>query len=191
MSGPGAAGRRRRRVRGWALVSAAAAPVALVGGWTLAAARQGPGFDPVRDTISALAASGASDPEVMTAGLVVLGGCHVATALGLVGARPLGRLVLAVGGVAAVLVAAFPQPSAGHLPAATVSFVALTVWPALSGLPTPRAGLLATGVLAALLAWLTTQIGGGSVLGLSERVVAGAQALWPLAVVLVLRRRWG
>ncbi len=175
-------------MRGWALLSSAAAPVALIGGWSVAAARQGASFDPVRDTISALAASGARDPWVMTTGLAVLGGCHVATALGLVGARPLGRLVLAVGGVAAVLVAALPQPSPGHLPAAVASFLALSAWPALSGLPTRRAALLATGALSALLVWLATQLGGGSVLGLSERVVAGAQALWPLAVVVACRR---
>lgn len=34
------------------MVSAAAAPVALIGGWTLAQTRQSAGFDPVTDTIS-------------------------------------------------------------------------------------------------------------------------------------------
>lgn len=177
-----------RAVRGWVLASATTAPVALIGSWTLAAARQPPSFDPVRDTISALAASGARDPWVMTTGLVVLGGAHVMTAAGLVAARPLGRLVLAAGGVAAVLVAAFPQPDPRHLPAATVSFVALALWPALSGLPTPRAGRVASVVLSALLVWLVLQLGGGSRLGLAERATAGAQAVWPLVVALATAR---
>ena len=177
-------------MRRWTPASAALAPVALIGGWTVAAARQPGSFDPVRDTISALAASGARDPWVMTTGLAVLGACHVATAAGLEEARPLGRAVLALGGAAAVLVAALPQPSPGHLPAATVSFVALAGWPAVSGVPTRRAGLLAAGGLTALLVWLGTQLGDGPVLGLSERVVAGAQALWPLVAVALTRRVW-
>jgi hypothetical membrane protein len=169
--------------------SSALAPAALVGGWTVGAARQPEVYDPVRDTISALAAEGARDPWVMTAGLAVLGGCHVATALGLTEARPFGRMVLGVGGVSAVLVAVFAQPSAGHFPAASVSFVALAVWPAVSAVPSRRAGLLASGALLTLLAWLGVELDGGHVLGLSERVVAGAQALWPLAVVVALRSR--
>lgn len=176
-------------MRSWALLSSVAAPVALIGGWTIGAARQPPAYDPVRDTISALAAHGAHDPWVMTTGLAVLGGCHVATALALVEARPVGRLVLGTGGVSAALVAVFAQPSAGHFPAATVSFVALALWPAASGLPGPRSALLASGGLLGLLAWLGVELDGGDLLGLSERIVAGSQAVWPLAVVLAMRAR--
>ena len=57
-----------------ALVSAALAPVALIGGWTLAATRQPEAYDATRDTISALAAVGAEDRWVMTTGFLVLGG---------------------------------------------------------------------------------------------------------------------
>ena len=70
-------------MRTWAVVSASVAPIALIGGWTLAATRQPAGYDPVRDTISALAARHAADPWIMTAGLAVLGACHVVTAAGL------------------------------------------------------------------------------------------------------------
>ncbi|MDQ3154878.1 MAG: DUF998 domain-containing protein, partial [Actinomycetota bacterium] len=84
----------------WAVVSAAAAPVLLIGGWTLAATRQPAGFDSAVDTISALAAYGAADRWIMTAGLAGLGACHVVTALGLRSAALPGRLVLATGGVA-------------------------------------------------------------------------------------------
>ncbi|QWZ08021.1 DUF998 domain-containing protein [Nocardioides panacis] len=174
-------------MRRWVLASATVAPTALVGGWTLAASRQRGGFDQVRDTISALAAHGADDRWLMTSALVVLGGAHVATAAGLEEAAPAGRVALAVGGVTAVLVAAFPQPAAGHFPAATASFAALALWPALSGLPTRAAGRWATAGLLAMLGWLTVELGDGDLLGLSERVVAGAEALWPLAVVLGVR----
>jgi hypothetical membrane protein len=175
-------------MRAWVPVSAGVAPVALIGGWTVAAGLQPAAYDPVRDTISALAAHGAEDRWLMTAALAVLGGCHLLTAVGLTEARPLGRLVLGAGGATTVLVAVLAQPSTLHLPVATASFVALTVWPVASGLPTRRAGALATAALGTGLAWLGVELGHRDLLGLSERVVAGAQAVWPLAVVVVVRR---
>ena len=119
----------------------------------------------------------------------MLGAAHVATAAGLEEAAPAGRVVLAVGGISAALVAVFPEPSAGHFPAATVSFVSLALWPAVSGLPTKAGARWATAGLLALMAWFATELGDGDLLGLSERVVAGAEALWPVAVVLALRSR--
>ena len=169
-------------------VSATLAPVALIGGWTWAATRQPAAYDATRDTISALAAIGAQDRWIMTAGLVVLGGAHVVTAVGLTEARPAGRVVLALGGLTAIGVAIAAQPSPAHFPVATASFVALTVWPALSGLPTPKVAWAASGVLAALMVWFGLELDGPRV-GLAERVVAGAQALWPLGVVGVLAAR--
>lgn len=50
-----------RNVPWWGVVSSATAPVLLIGGWTEAARLQPPSFDPVADTVSALAAVGASD----------------------------------------------------------------------------------------------------------------------------------
>ena len=173
-------------MRPWVPLSASLAPLALVGGWTVAAALQPTGYDSVRDTISALAAKGAADPWVMTAGLAVVGVAHLATALGLEEARLPGRLVLGAGGVSTVLVAVFAQPSGGHFPAATVSFVALAVWPALSGLPTRRTGRWAAVVLLGLVGWLGVELGRGEWVGLVERVAAGAQACWPLAVTVAL-----
>lgn len=176
-------------MRPWVPVSASLAPLALIGGWTVAAARQPVDYDSVRDTISALAAAGAEDPWVMTTGLVLVGGAHVATAIGLEEARLPGRLVLGGGGVATVLVAVFAQPSVGHFPAAIVSFVALAAWPAVSGLPTPGLGRLAAGMLLGLIGWLGVELGRDELVGLVERVAAGAQALWPLAVVVALWSR--
>ncbi|WP_050778056.1 DUF998 domain-containing protein [Micromonospora sp. ATCC 39149] len=120
----------------WVLLSAGAAPVFLVGGWLLGAARQPGGFDQVSGTISALAAVGAADRWIMTLGLVGLGLCHCVTAAGL---RPLaagGRALLAVGGLATLAVAAFPLPPDGgsvpHTLAAAIAFGALALWPSLA-----------------------------------------------------------
>jgi hypothetical membrane protein len=173
-------------VHRWALASAGIAPVALIGGWTWAGAVQPDGYDPLRDTISALAAHGATDRWIMTIGLAMLGACHLVTAAGLSDAGPLSRAVLAVGGAATIGVAALPQPSAGHVPAATLGFVALAVWPAVSQLPWRRSARGAAVLLVAMLAWLAWELQGGSLLGLSERVVAGAEALCPLGWVLAV-----
>ncbi len=176
-------------MRWWVLVSAGAAPVFLIGGFTLAAHRQPAGYDATRETISALAGLGATDRWVMTAGLVALGVCHVVTALGLRRAATAGRIVLAVGGLATLLVAVFPVPRSGsssaHAVAALVAFGALTLWPALARVP--RYAVVATAVLAVLLAWFGFELfTDGARIGLSERVLAGAQALWPLCAAVAV-----
>lgn len=188
------------RVPRWALWSAASAPVLLIGGWEFAAARQPGNFDPVRQTISALAAHGATDRWIMTTGLAGVGVCHVVTALGLRPAAPAGRLLLAAGGAAAVAVATLPQPSdgesTGHLVAAGVTFSALSLWPAVAwrrGVRPARAGWLgAAAGLLGLLGWFGLEFfTEGPRIGLSERVLAGAQALGPLAAVLLVNRTAG
>ena len=193
----------QERVPWWGLVSAAAAPVLLIGGWTVAAARQGAGFDSTSDTISALAALGAHDRWVMTTALAGLGLCHLTTALAL---RPLprpGRLLLGTGGAATLLVTAFPLPdgdggSVPHTVAAGVAFVALSAWPAFSWRrgarsPAPLRPVVALGaatVLLGLLGWFAAELAAdGTGVGLAERATAGAQALWPLAAVVASRRR--
>ncbi len=187
-----------RTVPRWALVSAASAPVLLIGGWQLAAAHQPGGFDPVSQTISALAAHGATDRWIMTTGLAGVGACHVITALGLRPAAVAGRVLLAVGGAATVAVAAFPQPVTGastvHVTAAAIAFPALALWPALTwqrGTQPGRAvSLAAASGLLGLLGWFGLEyLGSGARIGLAERALAGAQALWPLAAVLLARRR--
>lgn len=187
----------------WAVLSSAAAPVLLIGGWTLGATRQPAAFDSTVDTISALAAYGAANRWIMTVGLGGLGVCHVVTALGLRPAALPGRIVLAAGGVATVLVAAFPQPeggsSAAHVAAAAVAFPALSVWPALAsrrgrpgvlrpGVLRPAVGVTVSAGLLGLLGWFFWELSGdGALVGLTERLLAGSQALWPLVVVSTLR----
>jgi len=172
-------------------MSGALAPVLLIGGWSVAAALQPPGYDPVRDTISALAGHAATDRWVMTAALALLGACHIVTAAGLRAASRASRIVHAVAGVATILVAAFPLPATGtssvHGLVAGVSLIGLAVWPAFSGLPGSRT---AAAVLVALLVWFGVQLyGDGGWIGLTERLVAGAEALYPLVAVAGSFRR--
>jgi hypothetical membrane protein len=186
------------------VLSAAAAPVLLVGGWTVAAALQPGSFSQVADTISALAAYGAADRWVMTAAFFGLGACYGVTALALRPAAASGRLFLAAGGLATVLVAANPETAGrgGSLPHtlwAATGFIALAAWPLLSrrrgpsvaALLRPAACAGASAVLVALLVWFGVELSaGGGLTGLAERMLAGAQALWPLAVILSCYRSW-
>lgn len=124
----------------------------------------------------------------MTLGLAVLGVCHLMTAAGLTDAGRVSRALLAIGGAATIGVAALPQPSAGHGPAATVAFLALVVWPAASRLPWRWSARAATLALTVLLFWFAFELHGGELLGLSERVLAGAEALCPLAFAVACRQ---
>ncbi|GAA3457113.1 DUF998 domain-containing protein [Dactylosporangium matsuzakiense] len=185
--------------RRYCLWSSIAAPLLLIGGWTLAAAVQPDAFSSTRDTISALAARSADHRWIMTLALVGVGVCHLVTARGLQPLALPARVMLGVGGAATVLVAAFPLPASGpsamHQSAATVAFASLSLWPALWRQPgstavRPPATVMipATAILAALVLLFTAALATGTVVGLAERVAAGAQSLWPLATVLLLRR---
>jgi cytochrome c biogenesis protein CcdA len=102
-----------------------------------------------------------------------------------------------VGGVATILVAAFPQPVRGngveHTFAATVAFTTLAVWPVMA--VRRRAGVAvlsfpfavaATMVTLGFLTWFTLEIH-GSHRGLAERGAALAEVLWPFVVAIGAR----
>ena len=117
-----------------AVLSAATAAVALIGGWTWAAALQPGGFDPRAESISALAASATAHRWVMVTTVVITGLGHLVTAWALGPARTAGRVLLAAAGVATVGVAAVPmpsrvEPSLPHTLVAATSFVLLAIWP--------------------------------------------------------------
>ncbi|MBT0993551.1 DUF998 domain-containing protein [Cellulomonas sp. DKR-3] len=191
------------RAARWAVVPAVVAPVAMIGGWTLAESLQDH-VDPVAETISSLAAAPSSATWVMTTGLALTGLAHVATAAGLRPVAPVGRALHAVGGLATLAVAALPvdQHPRAHGVAAAVGFGALALWPALgvrrggtqeAGVLRPAVGLAASGGLLVLLALFVAELQGltpddGAATGLTERLLAGAQALWPLVVVVALLR---
>ncbi|MFC0509363.1 DUF998 domain-containing protein [Micromonospora costi] len=197
-----------RAVPTWAVATAAAAPVLLVTGWTVAGARQPADYDPVRDTISELAGREATDSWIMTGVLLLFGACYLVIAAALHAAGLPSRFLLAVGGVATIALIAFPRPTVGgslaHGTVATVAVLALSLWPAGTALRLPRVagagqpeppwafrravGLSVTVVLLGLVGWFAFEVTGGSRAGLAERVTALAAALWPLLAVLSARR---
>ncbi|MFB7865780.1 DUF998 domain-containing protein [Streptomyces sp. NPDC056069] len=182
----------------WALVPSGCAPVVLVGGWTTAAALQGPSYDAVRQTISVLAAYGAAGFWVMTGALLALGVCHLGTAWGLRAAAPVGRAALAAGGVTALVVALFPTPSSGgslrHGSIAATGFALLALWPVLATgrgarRPAPWAlrrgpALAATGSMGFAALWFVFEADARGAAGTAERLVTFMQSLWPLVVVV-------
>jgi len=186
-----------RDVPWWGVISAAAAPVLLIGGWTVAAGLQ-PRFDPVSGTVSALAAIGATDRWVMTLVFLLVGACYIVTGLALKPAKVPGRLILIGGAAAGMMVAANPEHPGGfgsvpHFVWASIGFAGLTLWPAGAWRRGPsvpwglRPDVAAAAVVLefALFAWFGTElILAGHQVGLAERVAGAAQAAWPLAVVL-------
>ena len=186
-----------RGVPWWGVISSAAAPVLLIGGWTVAAGLQ-PRFDPMADTVSALAAIGATDRWVMSVVFLLVGACYILTGLALRPAKTPGRLILIAGAAAGMLVALNPEHAGGfgsvpHFVWASIGFAGLTTWPAAAAQRGPavpwglRPNVAAAAVAAqfALLAWFGAELilGAGQV-GLAERLVGAAQVSWPLAVVL-------
>jgi Protein of unknown function (DUF998) len=190
-----------RNVPWWGLFSSGAAPVLMVGGWTVATGLQSQPVDPVAETVSSLAAVDAAERWVMTATFLAVGVCYVATGLALRPAAAAGRLILVAGAGAGMLVAAFPQPADGggsllHAVWASVGFGALAVWPAAAwrrgpGVPwalRPAVCAVAAAALVLLLAWFAAEVvTGAGQAGLAERVLGEAQAVWPLTVVLSCR----
>jgi hypothetical membrane protein len=188
----------------WAVVSSGSAPVLLLGGSATAAVVEGPDYNPVKQTISVLAADNQAAYWAFTATLIALGACHLATACGLRAARLAGRLALGGGGVAAMTLALFPAPSRGgslsHGSVATVGFVLLATWPVLAarrravaaapwGLrPVPSWGVTSLILLGA--AWFVVENERHGPAGVAERVVTAATAVWPVVVVIsCLRHR--
>ena len=185
----------RARSGRWIGYPAVLTPVALIGGWTVAAALW-PGYSSLSSTISALAATNAPHRWIMTLGFVVTGSCLLLIAAGLRPARWLGRLVLAGAGVAVLTIAAQPLPDHGqvHSAAAFVAFTALACWPVLAATRTgPRllspawaVPVSAVGLMLVVLLERYPSLGGAG--GLLERVLAGAEVLWVCAGTLACRR---
>jgi hypothetical membrane protein len=156
------------------------APTAFVAGWLVHGART-PGYEPLEDAISRLAAEGAATRAGMTAALVAFGVLLPAWAAVL--ARELGvpslRPVVTGAALATLGVAALPLTEqggglqdAGHAAAALTGYVAMAATPlvAARGLgPRASRASVATGVVAAvaLLGSALTGSGGLQRLGLT------------------------
>ena len=183
----------------WGVASAAATPVVLGVGWTIAAWLQPGRYDSARQTVSVLAAHGAADRWVMTLAFIVVGGCDVITGLALRPAARLGRVILIAGGIAGMLVGFNPETIGAasaplHVLFAAIGFVALTIWPAAAARPggdvdppwalRPAPAAVAATLTATFFGWFLVElITGGELLGVAERAIGELQALWPLVVV--------
>ena len=102
-----------RPVPGWAVGAALLAPVALVGGRLVAGALQPALYSPMRQTMSVLAGQSGTDRWVMTAALLLVGSCQIATGAGLTGVGMPARILLILTGLSTLGVAATPEPAAG------------------------------------------------------------------------------
>jgi Protein of unknown function (DUF998)/Protein of unknown function (DUF3040) len=135
-----------------------------------------------RQTVSVLAGHAAKDRWIVTGAVYVIGMCHVATAAGLRRLNLRARVGLVVAGLAAIGIAASPQPVSGsntkHLVFTVIGAVAITVWPALGAQRRAPASILVNARVSAavslgfliLLSWTVVETQGGASLGLAERV---------------------
>jgi hypothetical protein len=190
-----------RSVAGWAVGTALLAPAVLVGGWLIAGALQPASYSPMQQTMSALAGHAGTDRWVMTAALMLTGGCQIATGAGLTGVRLPARILLILTGLCTLGIAASPEPAAGptprHLAFAVSCVVTTAVWPVLVARRDPAQPWIlgAFGcatvalVFAGLSCWLliAARYGSGD-LGMVERLTSAVQGLFPLVVALALRR---
>lgn len=166
-----------------------AAPVSFVGGWLVAGART-PGYSPVRDHVSDLAAVGATTRPLMTAGLVGFGLLAPLFATTFEDRRV--RLALTFAGLGTLGVAAAPLGASfgdgPHVVAAAVSYFAMALVPAagVRSLGAPRTSYLATAVAGGLLVASTT----GPYAGLLQRAGLGVVDAWMVVhAVRQLRER--
>jgi hypothetical membrane protein len=192
----------------WALLSSGCAPLILIGGWAYAATLQPAGYDPMTASISALAADGAAYQWLMAGALALTGVCHMVTAFGLRAAAKAGRVALACGGLAAILVALSPEPAGGtslrHMVSTGAGFTALALFPVLAAergalrFPVlseqrphrvswtlrPVTGYVVTALMGACAIWFLIELHGHGDAGLVERLLTGAQSVWPLFIVV-------
>jgi hypothetical membrane protein len=185
-----------------AIYSAWLAPLLFIGGTTIAGLMS-PGYDPVRQTISELAAGDAPTRVFVTVLFVLTGLCHLVTVTFARGIGAAGRITFLIGALASLGVAAFPLPSVAgrstiHNTFATIGFLLLALWPVLGmrfrhGFPwllRPAGSILGTVILAAvglwfLAVWLTHS---SPYIGVLERFAADAESLWPAIVATALFR---
>ena len=187
-------------VRRAALISSILAPVLFIGG-TIAGEQMFPGFNPMSQTISELAALNAPTYVFVTVVFLCTAVCHVITAVFTPGIGIPGRVALGLAGCATFAVGLFPLPSVEgtsvpHRIAAIIGFILLAVWPVLGmrfrrdvpWVVRPWAAVGATLILGALCFWF---LGVWSnpwlgYVGLVERLAADLETIWPALVVIGL-----
>jgi hypothetical membrane protein len=175
-----------------ALIASTIGPVQSILGWVISGALW-EGYDPIRKTISDLAADDSPVQAIQTS-FFFLGA--TLTVIGAISARTLalpGRITLLLAGLATYALAIFTTPSQdGHSDAhrisASISFVLMSAWPLLSmrfdrrysWVVRPAAAIGSTLGLTLISLWFlgTWLDPNTSVVGLSERVIVTAQVVW-------------
>lgn len=138
----------------WAALGGIVGPAAFIGAWALLGARR-PGYDPVTDHISRLAAAGVAERPAMTAGFVAFGLGMPVYSLALRRSLPgWSWATAATTGLATLGVAAFPLDGpagdGAHAVAAGVGYATLAATPLLAAGGLRRAGHSAAARVSAL-----------------------------------------
>jgi hypothetical membrane protein len=185
-----------------ALIAALIGPVQSVLGWVIAGALW-TGYDPVRQTISDLAAN-ESPVKLIMSSFFVLGG--TLTLIASIYARTLampGRVALFISAICTYGLTIFPTPLIGystmHRIFAITSFVLSAGWPLFAmrfrkdapWILRPAASIIATALQAALALWFlsTWTDPAATDVGVWERVVAVSQSLYVSIVIIVVYLR--
>jgi hypothetical membrane protein len=181
-----------KRIGRAAVVASTIGPVQSILGWVISGSLW-PGYDPIRQTISDLAADDSPVRYIQTS-FFLLGASL--TVIGAIFARSFalpGRIALLLAGLATYALAIFTTPSqTGHSDAhrlsATISFVLMSAWPLLSmrfdkrysWVIRPLGAIAATVILTIISLWfLSVWLDPSATLvGLAERVIVTAQVLW-------------
>lgn len=182
-----------------AFIAAIIGPIQTVLGWTIAGSLW-PGYDPVKQTISDLAANESPVNWIMSS-FFVLGG--LLTLIAAIYARTLampGRVALFLSAICTFGLTVFPTPLVGyslmHRVFAISSFVLSAGWPILAmrfrkdapWVIRPLASIVGTALQTALALWFLSTWTDPSAtnVGVWERVVAVSQSLYVSAVVVVI-----
>jgi hypothetical membrane protein len=182
-----------------AFIAAIIGPIQSVSGWLIAGTLW-PEYDPIRQTISDLAATESPVNGVMSS-FFILGGTLtiIAGIFGRTFAMP-GRIVLVVAGLCTYGLTIFPTPLVGysipHRIFAISSFALSAGWPLFTmrirrdapWLLRPVAALTTTGIQAASAIWFlaTWTLPDATNVGVWERVVATQQSLFLSLTVIVI-----
>jgi len=182
-----------------AIIAAAIGPVQSILGWVIAGALM-PDYDPIRKTISDLAADD-SPVKWIQSSFFILGG--TLTLIAAVYARSLampGRIALFVAGIATYGLTFFATPSQtgysnAHRAFAIASFILMSAWPLLSmrldksypWVLRPWGAIGATLVLTVISLWFlsTWTDPNSTITGLAERIIAVSQTAWLSAVIWI------
>ncbi len=182
-----------------AFYAAIVGPIQSVLGWTIAGSMWA-GYDPIRQTISDLAANESPVNWIMSS-FFVLGG--ILTLVAAIYARTLampGRVALFLSAICTFGLTIFPTPLIGyslmHRIFAISSFVLSAGWPILAmrlrkdapWIIRPTASIIGTSLQTALALWFlsTWTDPAATNVGVWERVVAVSQALYVSVVVIVI-----